>query len=314
MNREAATSIFLKKDCSVTDLVEVSLTTSCRHGEQVEEIFFASGAGSVTIESAGDEVCFDGSTPRHAEWEHQRIRALFEEDCLTPGLLQQVISEMGDIPGVHALATSRVAEQDWETVWHERFHPLEVGRRLLISPTWCTPDCRGRTVVWIDPGLAFGTGGHETTRLCLEYLDGMNLRGRSVMDFGCGSGILGIAAGKLGAREVTGVDIDPRAVETANRNGRINRIEEIFRALPAERFVRRRTVSADVVIANILAGTLVDLSEQISSLVNDQGTLMLSGILNSQTDTVLAAYGHCFRFQRLHAGDWVLLTGEKTDG
>lgn len=299
----------------MTDLVELSVITDSRHGEQVEDIFFASGASSVTIENAGDEICVDSSIPRRAEWKCQRIRALFDEGCLKPEWLQHVQSEMRGIPGAHGLTTGRVVDRDWETAWHEQFHPLEVGRRLLISPTWCAPDYRNRTVVWIDPGLAFGTGGHETTRLCLEYLDDMNLQGKSVMDFGCGSGILGIAACKLGARAAIGIDIDPRAVEIANRNGRVNQVADIFQAWSDEGFFRHhQAVPADVLIANILAGTLVELSEQISSLINDRGLLMLSGILNSQVDTVISAYEHGFRFRCLHAGDWALLAGEKISG
>jgi ribosomal protein L11 methyltransferase len=182
-----------------------------------------------------------------------------------------------------------------------------------VCPSWYEPKPDQGTVIEIDPGMAFGTGSHETTRLCLNYLSGADLAEKSVIDFGCGSGILGIAASKLGARFVTGVDIDQRAVQTASENALKNGVDT-FTALVNDAFFAQdaQRSRADVVIANILANTLVELSVEISKLVAPGGILMLSGILSTQAGFVRAAYEWGFIFEEFQEQDWVLLVGKRS--
>ena len=195
------------------------------------------GAISITIESANDERCFDESTPSEPLWEKQRLNVLFlrenefEEQVTAVGQsIRHIFDELArETPGPWIseaaktqLQFDQVADQDWERVWLEGFEPIQVGHRLWVCPSWCEVVEPDHVNLMIDPGLAFGTGTHPTTRLCLEYLSTRHVPGKTVLDFGCGSGILGIAAAKYGADSVVGVDIDERAVSTANENAKRN--------------------------------------------------------------------------------------------
>ena len=285
------------------------------------------GAISITIESANDERCFDESTPSEPLWEKQRLSALFLreggfEDQVAA--IEQSIRHIFDglaeeMPGPWVsevaktqLQFDQIADQDWERVWLEGFEPIQVGHRLWVCPSWCEVVEPDHTNLMIDPGLAFGTGTHPTTRLCLEYLSTRHVPGKTVLDFGCGSGILGIAAAKYGAASVVGVDIDERAVSTANENAKLNGVSSTFEAyrnqdLPKWPNGRR----FDVVIANILAGTLVDLREDLVSYTAENGVILLSGILQQQTDQVIQSYQNDVGFTIKQMDDWMLLVGKR---
>ena len=203
-----------------------------------------------------------------------------------------------------------IEDQDWERSWMDNFHPMRFGQRLWIVPSWHAAPEPGAVNLLLDPGLAFGTGTHPTTALCLEWLDGQDLKDCNVLDFGCGSGILAIAALLLGAKEAIGTDIDVQALEASRDNAGRNNIEPgLFPLYLPEDLPQ---VQADVVVANILAGPLVALAPQLSSLVKPGGRLALSGILAEQGEEVAAAYAKDFDLDPIANRDgWVRISGRR---
>jgi ribosomal protein L11 methyltransferase len=259
--------------------------------ETVEAALLACGAISVTYLDRGDEPVLE---PRPGEirlWSDTLVRALFDDD--PDGTVADAATTLRSLamhlsPHVAAAARVRsVADQAWERVWLTDWKSMQFGRRLWVCPTTAEhPQDPGAVVVWLDPGLAFGTGTHPTTALCLETLDALDLRQQSVVDYGCGSGILAIAALKLGARRATGIDLDPQALlasrENAIRNGVSDALETEAPGGQAQ--------AADYVFANILAQPLIELQPTLAAWVKPRGGLVLSGILGTQLTDVLAAY------------------------
>jgi ribosomal protein L11 methyltransferase len=230
--------------------------------------------------------------------------ALFAEHLDAPAALGRAAVAVGrDTP---ACELSSVAEQDWVRATQAQFGPIRIADRLHVVPTWCDAPADGVSIA-LDPGLAFGTGSHPTTRLCLEWLLDHLAGGESVLDYGCGSGILAIAAAKLGATRVVGTDVDPQALRASADNARQNGVPASFvapDALAAGAF--------DVVVANILANPLIVLAPAIASRVRPGGRLALSGVLASQADDVVAAYAPWFTLRAWRAADgWVLVEGER---
>jgi len=203
----------------------------------------------------------------------------------------------------------QLEDKDWEREWMDNFHPIRFGKRLWVCPSWRDIPDPAAVNVMLDPGLAFGTGTHPTTALCMEWLDAQDLSDSLVVDFGCGSGILGIAALKLGARRVVGIDIDPQAIEASTANAARNDVAgQIELYLPKD----QPKLAADVVVANILAGPLAELSQIISAYVRPGGLLALSGILESQAQSVIDAYSNEFDFDPVAVKDeWVRLSARK---
>src|SRR5690606_25394554 len=201
-----------------------------------------------------------------------------------------------------------IADQDWERSWMDNFKPMRFGRRLWIVPSWHEAPEPDAVNLLLDPGLAFGTGTHPTTALCLEWLDSQGLDGLQVIDFGCGSGILAIAALLLGADRVTGTDIDPQALEASRDNAQRNQLadERLPLYLPAD----MPAEPADILVANILAGPLVSLAPQLTGLVKPGGRIALSGILAEQTEEILAAYRDAFELDPVADKDgWLRVSG-----
>lgn len=213
------------------------------------------------------------------------------------------------------ITVSEVPDEDWLRKWKENFKPLRVGKKFLVTPTWeAEPQASGRLIIRIDPGRAFGTGHHETTRLCLEWLEGgfSSLRTKaSVLDLGTGSGILAIGAALLGFPEITAVDNDPEAVETAKENVLLNGLEGKIRLFCAT--VDEVEGQFDTVISNIESGPLIRMAGAIASRIREGGRLALSGILAEQADEVCAEYEKMGLAPagRGAAGEWVLLAFEK---
>jgi ribosomal protein L11 methyltransferase len=203
----------------------------------------------------------------------------------------------------------QLEDKDWEREWMDNFHPMKFGQRLWICPSWRAVPEPEAVNVMLDPGLAFGTGTHPTTALCLTWLDGLDLKDKTVVDFGCGSGILSLAALKLGAKQVIGIDIDPQALQAskanAERNGVVDRLSLY---LPKD----QPTLKADVVVANILAGPLRELAPTIIEFVGDGGELALSGVLEEQAESLQAIYGQwCAMNPVTVQEEWVRLDGVK---
>ena len=291
------------------EFVELSVDVSHTLSERVEEIFNCAGALSITILSTDDETCFDVAEPGNPQWNQQTLTALFDSGIEVEAVAASLENTLGNTE----IRVSILQDRDWERVCLEHYRPFNVGSDLWVCPSWYSPRPDSGTVVEIDPGMAFGTGSHETTRLCLEYLSRLDLAKKTVIDFGCGSGILGIAASKLGASFVTGLDIDDGAVQVANENADKNNVSNKCIALHTRDFFDKgyKCGPVDLVIANILANTLVELSDKICSLVSCGGLLMLSGILQSQVNLVSSAYAGVFEFDIHEDQDWVLLAGFK---
>ena len=242
-----------------------------------------------------------------APWAVSRIVALFDARHDALAALHAASTEVGE--PMPDYTTQSVDDQDWVRATQKQFGPITIGGRLHIVPTWCEPPPgRAGVILRLDPGLAFGTGSHPTTRMCLEWLVAQPLDRESVLDYGCGSGVLAIAAAKLGAGTVTGTDIDEQALQASRDNARANGVVVDFftvDALPAIRY--------DVVVANILANPLIALAPLIASRVRPGGRLALSGILESQSDAVVIAYSRWFTLAASRRADgWALMTGERS--
>lgn len=275
------------------------------------------GAASVQIEDADtgspdEEALFGepGEPAPPAGWQRSRVTALVDESVDPPTLLEQAAALCADaVPEPHELRA--VPDQDWVRATQSQFEPIEIGERLLITPSWHLPPGgdapRGdRLTIILDPGLAFGTGSHPTTRMCLQWLDAEIASGVSVIDYGCGSGILAIAAARLGAARVLAIDIDPQALESTRANASVNgvTIETCDPTGPPPD-------PADIVVANILANPLRVLAPVLESLVRPGGQLVLAGLLERQADAISACYPDFeLRVWRSEDG-WACLAGAK---
>ena len=288
--------------------LQVRLAITPQEAETYEDALLSIGAVSVTFMDAEDQPIYEpdlGTTPL---WSHTHLLALFEADAVLDKLPQQLELMIGSpAPETHI---ERIEDQDWERSWMDNFQPMRFGRRLWIVPSWHTAPEPDAVNLLLDPGLAFGTGTHPTTALCLEWLDGQDLRDCDLLDFGCGSGILAIAGLLLGARQAVGTDIDPQALEASRDNAGRNGIQaaQFPLYLPADLPPQQ----ADVVVANILAGPLVSLAATITGLVKHGGRLALSGILAEQAEEVCAAYRNAFTLDPVAEKEgWIRITGKR---
>jgi ribosomal protein L11 methyltransferase len=277
--------------------------------ETVEDALFEIGASSITFVDRGDEPVLE---PRPGEirlWSDTLVRALFEQ---VSGDAVQKLHQLAVILGPQITETARVRgveDKDWERVWLTDWKSMRFGRRLWVCPTAAAPpDDPNAVIVRLDPGLAFGTGTHPTTALCLQILDSLPLAGRTVIDYGCGSGILGIAALKMGAAHVIAVDLDPQALlatrENSVRNDVASRIEVQDVPAPLQ--------PASCVVANILAGPLIELAPLLTQVCEPGGDLLLSGLLKTQAYAVKAAYTSGFDIvQVVGRDDWCCIHGRR---
>lgn len=253
---------------------------------QVEDVFTRHGALSVTLSDAGDNPVLEPAPGETPLWPDTRISAIFSTDADLQSLCDDLLKSFG-LDRLPANDTELIEDRVWEREWLRDFRPLSFGNRLWVSPHGMSVEQDNATVVWLDPGLAFGTGTHETTALCLEWLDGLDLEGKSVLDIGCGSGILSIAAIKLGARMACGVDTDPQAIAASRQNAIDNGVPDDLRLSSR---IDDFSQQYDVVVANILADTLIDLADAISKRTVHGGKLALSGILAQQVDDVSSRF------------------------
>lgn len=276
--------------------------------ERVEHAFASLGALSITLSDAADDPVLEPAPGETPLWPNTKLTALFTADTdfesLRVGLKN--LLEVDELPG-HSV--EELADRVWEREWQKDFAPMQFGRRLWIAPASIAVSARDAIVVKLDPGLAFGSGSHPTTALCLEWLEQAALHDRSVLDLGCGSGILAIAAAKLGAAQVHAVDIDLQAITATRQNALANGV--------GDKIVTGNEVSDDlapfdIIVANILAGTLIDQAESICSWLKPGGSLVLSGILSGQTDNVADAYRHSIDFETpAFLDEWARLAGTR---
>jgi ribosomal protein L11 methyltransferase len=268
----------------------------------------AAGAISVTLEDAADEPLLETAWEAAPTWSQIFVTGLFPGETDIPALMN-TLQQSGSVSASTPHEVETLPDQDWERVWMERYRPIQVGRRLWIVPSWCTPPDPDAVNVILDPGLAFGTGTHPTTALCLEWLSEQDLNGKTVIDYGCGSGILAVAALKLGAQRAIAVDIDARTLDVVRDNAAHNGVAE--RLQVGEPTSLTSATRADIVIANILAGPLIELAPTLTPLVRTGGALALSGLMTHQADEVCQAYQPAFLLQPRHREEWVLLAGRK---
>ncbi len=274
----------------------------CRDPEAVEDCLLQHGALSLTLEDAADEPLLEPDPGQHPMWQQTRVSALFGADhdlqAIRASLLQLGL-EAADI------LTGELPDQDWIRAWQQHYQPLQCGRLHICPSHVDLPIEPDAVVIHLDPGLAFGTGTHPSTRLCLHWLDRADLLGKTVVDYGCGSGILAIAAAKLGAARVYAVDHDPQAVQATRDNARNNQTANLVQAgLSGE----LNLPQADIVIANIIARPLIMLKPVLLQCLKPDGVLVLAGILTAQADVVAASYlPELQRQQQWQQDDWVCL-------
>lgn len=281
-------------------------------GSVVEAIFEGCGASSITLSDGGDDPVLEPGPGETPLWADTTVTGLFPPDVDFGQLRAQLLDGLQ----LTTLPTHRIEElQDrvWEREWLKDFGPMQFGERLWICPTGSVVADKTAVVVHLDPGLAFGTGTHATTALCLEWLDGVELEGKTMLDYGCGSGVLAIAALKLGCACATAMDIDPQAVLATRQNAADNAVDKNLNVYGTPAGIRGQF---DVVVANILAGPLVQFAESITSTLRRGGMLTLSGVLCEQADEVMAAYEGWIDFQTPVFSEqdgqvWSRLTGMK---
>lgn len=295
------------RDDATAPWLQLTLEAIDHAPEQLEDALLLAGALAVTLADAGDQPVLEPAPGETPLWAHTRVTGLFDAQTdieVVKGQLRRFLRA----PILPECRLTALEERDWVRAWMDNFHPMRFGRRLWICPTHCDPPEPAAVNIRLDPGLAFGTGTHPTTALCLDWLDGADLAGKSVLDYGCGSGILAIAAAKLGAKRVWAVDIDPQALLASDDNASENEVEdriELFH--PAE---LPTSLRVDVLLANILAGVLVRLAPEFGQRVKPGGRLALSGILEQHADVVQAVFSRDFAFDPpRRREDWVLLEG-----
>lgn len=290
--------------------IQIKLNATNDNAEAIGDMLMEeTGAVSVTFLDAKDTPVFEPLPGETRLWGDTDVVALYEADMDTSLILQQIKASNMLAEGF-AHKVEQVEDKDWEREWMDNFHPMQFGRRLWICPSWReVPDPQAVNVM-LDPGLAFGTGTHPTTALCLEWLDNLDLSGKTVIDFGCGSGILAIAAIKLGAAKVIGIDIDPQALLASKDNAARNGVEDQIEVyLPKD---QPEGLVADVVVANILAGPLRELSSIIKGLLKPGGQLAMSGILDTQAESVAEFYRDDLELDPIaEKSEWCRISGRK---
>jgi ribosomal protein L11 methyltransferase len=288
--------------------LQLSIDTSETQAPLLELVFENLGALSVTLGDAGDQPLMEPPPDSQQLWQQTRVTALFEGDRDLK-TLRDALSEVLDGDLMQSLHWERIEDRLWERVWLEYFKPISFGKRLWICPQGQSINQTDAVIIRLDPGLAFGTGSHPTTALCLSWLDGLDLQDKTLVDYGCGSGILAIAALKLGARSALAIDHDPQALEASRDNALKNGVaERLHICLPDE----TPAIQADILVANILAGPLMNLAPTLIDLLKPAGHFALSGILTEQEEEVAARYRSFAKLQpsRQQEG-WVLIPGTR---
>ena len=295
---------------------EIVIEIARDHAEALSDALMDVGALSVSVEDADEGTDAEqplfgepGMEPAEAAWEHSRVVALTDEDADQAAIVAAAAEQI-NLTIVPKFTTRKVEEQDWVRLTQSQFAPIHIGKNIWVVPSWHEAPNPDALILELDPGLAFGTGSHPTTRLCMEWLEAHPAPGKTVLDYGCGSGILAMVAQKVGAGSVVGVDIDPQAIESAADNAQRNNCSiEYF--LP-DTFAQSAHAEQrfDIVVANILSSPLKLMAPMLSGRVADGGALILSGVLARQAEEVAAAYAPFIKLGVWAEQDgWVALHG-----
>ena len=287
---------------------QISVITQENLAPQLADFFSDLGAVSVTYMDAEDEPVYEPAIGETKIWSNTQVIALYELDADPERIKTQVYQQFNH-EDLHSWVYEAIADQEWERAWMEYYKPMKFADRLWVCPTDQEQVESGTGCLTLDPGLAFGTGTHPTTALCLEWLASHELSAKTVIDYGCGSGILAVASVLLGSKVAHAVDIDPQAITATKSNALKNKVEDNIKTYLPEQFT---PFQADIVLSNILAKPLIDMAEQICALVILGGQLVLSGILYEQAESVINAYQHQITFSPLvQQEDWIRLEGVK---
>ncbi|MCP3661813.1 MAG: 50S ribosomal protein L11 methyltransferase [Gammaproteobacteria bacterium] len=286
--------------------LQLHLTIDKEQAPLVELLFDNLGTLSITLGDALDEPLLEPAPGETPLWQQTRVTGLFSGDR-DADELRSTINQALNNDVSRNLELEILEDQVWERTWMEDFHPMQFGRRLWICPNGLQPEAKDPITIDLDPGLAFGTGTHPTTALCLEWLDSADLTGKIVLDFGCGSGILAVAALKLGASLTLAIDHDTQALEATQENARKNGVADNLQIIGSKQL---NSYQVDITLANILAGTLIELEPLFAEHTRSGGEIILSGILTDQASQVSNRFASDFNMASpKQRGDWVLLHG-----
>lgn len=288
--------------------LQLNIITPRKLVERLEDALLESGAVSVTLQDNADQPIFEPGLGETPLWDMVRITGLYDAEINTAEAGAIAANIFGDELPEHSWEL--LEDKDWEREWMSNYHAIRCGERLWICPSWQQPPEPDKVNLMLDPGLAFGTGTHPTTFMCMQWIDQQDFTGLDIVDYGCGSGILGIATLLMGANKVIGIDIDPQALLATTENAKRNNLPAD--AMPVFLPPRCPQVQADIMLANILAGPLAELAPTLSGLTKLGGKICLSGILAVQAESVIAAYSQWFEFDpTAHQEEWVRLTAVK---
>jgi len=296
---------------------EIVIEVARDHAEALSDALMEAGALSVSVEDADEGTDAEkplfgepGMEPKEAAWDHSRVVALTDVDADQAAIVAEAAAAIA-LAVVPKFTTRKVEDEDWVRLTQSQFDPIHIGKNIWVVPSWHEAPDPSALILELDPGLAFGTGSHPTTRLCMEWLEAHPAPGKTVLDYGCGSGILAMVARKLGAFPVAGVDIDPQAIESAYDNAARNNVQDIQYYVPDD-FAESPFGAArfDIVVANILSSPLKLMAPMLSGRVADGGALVLSGVLARQAEEVAAAYAPFIKMGVWAEQDgWVCLYG-----
>lgn len=288
---------------------QLKIQTTKLYAEQINDLFNLFEAVSVSLQDAADEPLLEPDVGETPLWHQTWIIGLFAPEINCEKIISFIQAQLGPT-AILNYYLEKLPDQNWERAWLKDFQPMKFGKNLWVCPSVFEPPEPAAVNIVLDPGLAFGTGTHPTTALCLEWLDANLVQDKLIIDYGCGSGILAIAALKLGAKQVWAVDRDEQALEATRDNATRNQInaEKLITCLPEQ----LPLLQADVLLANILANPLIALSSCFADLLKPQGKIILSGILQEQTQSIMDAYASSFSSHAISTREeWVRFQAEK---
>ena len=297
--------------------LQLHIDTSEASASDIESALLQLGAVSVTLQDNADQPLLEPGVGEMPLWDAIQLTALFDGNSDSKKIIDRLLKTLGGTPPNYRF--EKLDDQDWERSWLNDFEPLRFGEKLWICPSWYEPPEPDAINIALDPGLAFGTGTHQTTALCLEWLEQASLKDKTIIDYGCGSGILAIAALLLGAKQAICVDNDPQALAATLSNAAQNNISDAALTVCKPEKLAAILVEQDIaangfdfVIANILAGPLISLVNNLTGLMNDDGAIILSGILDHQAVSVAEAYAAHIDFDPFaNRDEWMRLSGKK---
>lgn len=289
---------------------QITLVVDASQVDALSAMLEAFYAQAITTENAGEDEFYEAAFPGIPDWQKVRLTALFDINVSLDPIIDFVNQHIADSNGEEVpISVSELVDQDWQRVWLASFKPIKVGNKLWVCPSWCEPAEPNERNIILDPGLAFGTGTHATTAMCLEWLSSQDLSDQCILDYGSGSGILAIGALFADADHADAVDIDPLAVEASLLNAERNNVVARFSAcLPHELPDQK---AYNLVIANILADVIIELRDTLLLHLESEGVLLLTGILNTQADKVVKAFGDEYAFDMRSQDQWCLLIGRR---